>query len=118
MKVSRTGILISALPSFLMVMLFYSLAIHMYYRLRGWPASIGNAGFPPSLVMHGEFTWKFFSFLFFVSAFILPAPLLLCLIVPRLRRFVVYFVFYALSYGVCWGLILLAPKPFLNWWAD
>lgn len=118
MKISRIGILISALPSLVMVTLFYSLAIHMYYRLGGWPASIGNAGFPPALIMHGEFAWKFFSYLFIVSAFILPAPLLLCLITPRLRRFAVYFGFYALFYGVCWGLILLAPKAFLNWWAD
>src|SRR5438093_815880 len=101
-----------------MLILFVFFEFRVLSLLNACTMSIGNAGFPPSLVMHGEFTWKFFSFLFFVSAFILPAPLLLCLIVPRLRRFVVYFVFYALSFGACWGLILLAPKPFLNWWAD
>ncbi|MEO8425683.1 MAG: hypothetical protein ABI651_01090 [Verrucomicrobiota bacterium] len=118
MKICRSGILVSALPSLLMLGLFYSLAIHMRYGLGAWPTSIGERGFSPSLVTHGRVTWHFCEVLFLASIFIWPAAMLVCLLVTRLRRFVVYLALYALLYLVCWGLMLLAPAPFLNWWWD
>jgi hypothetical protein len=27
-------------------------------------------------------------------------------------------VLYAFNYAVCWGLMFLAPAPFLHWWWD
>lgn len=101
-----------------MLGLFYSLAIHMRHSLGAWPASIGKRGFPPSLVTHADITRNFCAVLLLVSIFVLPAAMLICLLVPRWRRFVAYFALYALLYVVCWGLMLLAPAPFLNWWWD
>jgi len=101
-----------------MLVLFYSLAIHMRYSLGAWPISIGNQGFPPALIVHGELAWRFFWAFTFASIFIGPAAFLICLLVARWRRFVRYFVLYALLYAVCWGLMLLAPASFLNWWWD
>ena len=46
MGTSRKGIIISLLPSIIMLAFFYSLAIHMHSALGGWPKSIGERGFP------------------------------------------------------------------------
>ena len=101
-----------------MLTLFYSLAIHMHQSPGGWPTTIGDRGFPPSLVIHADLQWMYVVALVLVSVFVLPIILLVCLIVPAWRRFVVYLILYALFYGICWGLMFLAPKPFLNWWWD
>ena len=118
MKISRTAVLISALPSVAMLALFYSLAIHMRYTLGAWPATIGNHGFPPGLIIHCDVTWTFCSILIFASVVIVPIAILVCLLVRPWRRFTRYFVLYALIYALCWSLMLLAPAPFLNWWWD
>lgn len=118
MKLSRAGILLSAIPSVAMLALFYSLAIHMRYSLGAWPTSIGSRGFPPGLVTHECLTWLFCAALAAVSAYAVPVAILLCLFFKHWRRFIVYFVLYALLYALCWGLMLLAPAPFLHWWWD
>ena len=101
-----------------MLGLFYSLAIHMRYGLGAWPTSIGTRGFPAALITHGQLTWNFCSTLLAASLFTLPVAILVCLVVTRWRRFVVYFALYGIVYVICWGLMLLAPSPFLNWWWD
>lgn len=118
MKMSRTGIIASALPSVLMLLLFYSLAIHMRYSLGAWPQPIDNAGFPPALSAHGHWASKYCSSLLLISIVVLPVGILVCLLVARWKRVVRYFALYALLYSVSWGLMLLAPPPFLNWWWD
>jgi hypothetical protein len=55
-----TGIVVSALPSFLTFGLFYSLAVHMRQSLGAWLSSIGECGFPPLLVTHAAVTVNFF----------------------------------------------------------
>ena len=37
---------------------------------------------------------------------------------PCWRRFLRYWALYALVFWVCWGLMQLAPEPFLYWWRD
>jgi len=118
MRASRTGIIVSALPSAIMLALFYSLAVHMHHSLGAWPTSIGNRGFPAALVTHEQVTWSYFSALLLFSLFVLPVGILVCLFVARWRRLVPYFALYGLLYLVCWGLILLAPASFLSWWWD
>jgi len=118
MKASRTGIVASALPSFIMLGLFYSLALHMYRSLGGWPTSIGGQGFPASLITHANLTMYFFIALIWFGMFVLPVAILVCPLRPRWRRFVPYFALYALLFGVCCGLMQLAPAPFLYWWWD
>ena len=118
MKTSRLAIIGSALPSLLMLGIFYSLAIHMRWRLGAWPQSIGDRGFPAALSTHGRLAWDYCALLFLVSSVVVPLGLLVCLVVVRWRRFLRYFALYALLYVVCWGLMLLAPRPFLTWWWD
>ena len=118
MKVSRTAIVVSALPSLFMLGIFYSLAIHMRWQLGAWPQSIGDHGFPAVLSTHGHLAWDYCSLLLLGSMIVVPVGILVCLLVARWRGFVRYFALYALVYLVCWGLMLLAPAQFLNWWWD
>ena len=118
MRVLRKGVVVPALPSLLMLGLFYSLAVHMYGGLGGWPTAFGRAGWPALLVAHEYITVYFFSSLIWFGIFIWPVAMLLSLLVPRWRRIAPYFALYALLFLMCWGLMQLAPGPFLDWWID
>jgi hypothetical protein len=118
MRASRTGIVVSALPSFIMVGLFYSLAFHMHQSLGGWPISIGERGFPPLLLAHATITQNFFVVLLLFSLFVLPVAIVVCLLVERWKRLVRYLALYGLLFAVCWASMQLAPPQFLNWWWD
>src|SRR6266542_5539337 len=113
MRASRTGIVASALPSLLMLGLFYSLEVHMRQSLGAWPTSIGERGFPPLLLAHANITTTYFVVIFAVSFLVLPVAILVCLLVPKWRRVVPYLALYALLFVVCWGLTQFAPGPFL-----
>ena len=118
MSTSRTGITIAALPGVVMLALFYSLALHMHQSLGGWPASIGERGFPPALVLHSAVTVSTFIVLL-LSLFVLPIPILICLFVERWRYFVVYLAVYAGVFLLCFALTqFAAPAQFLYWWRD
>jgi hypothetical protein len=117
-KLSRTGIIVAALPSLLMLLLFYSLAIHMRYTFGAWPMSIGNRGFPPALITHGDLAVWFCAALFVATIYFVPFAVVVCLIVPPWRSCVNYYVLYVVFHLVCWGLMLLAPHSFLHWWWD
>jgi hypothetical protein len=101
-----------------MLVLFYSLALHMYWSLGGWPKSIGEEGFPASLVAHANIDMYFFIANIWFGMFALPVPILVCLPRPRWRSLVPYFALYAVVFCVCWRLMHLAPEPFLYWWRD
>ncbi|MDA0668109.1 MAG: hypothetical protein O3A50_10075 [Planctomycetota bacterium] len=118
MKASRTGIVVSALPGLLALALFYSLAVHMHRSLGGWPAGIGEAGFPPALLTHATIATTYFWVSVVLSIFILPAAILVCLLVSRWRHLAPYFALYALVFVVSIALMQLAPEPFLYWWWD
>src|SRR5262249_8551267 len=112
------GIIFAALPAVAMLVLFYSLAIHMYHVLGGWPASIGELGFPPALVTHSAVAEKAYMVLV-LSFFVSPVPIVACLFVERWRRFAVYFAVYAGAILICFALTqFAAPTQFLYWWRD
>ncbi len=118
MKPTRVGMLISALPSLFMLGLFYSLAIHMRIALGGWPKSIGNNGFPDALDFQAGLAGTLCLSMFWLSLFTVAPAILVCLIVAPWRRLAVYFGLHAVFFSLCWGLMLLAPSPFLYWWWD
>lgn len=111
-------IALAIMPPLAMLGLFYSLAIHMRQSLGAWPSSIGERGFPPPLVAHAHIASNYFLLLILFDMLVLPIAILLCLLVPRWKRFVPYFALYALLFVICWGLMQLAPEPFLRWWRD
>ncbi len=112
------GIVASALPGLVVLGLFYSLAFHMYRTLGGWPTSIGERGFPPSLMAHVYVTIYFFIALIWLGMFVWPVAVVVCLLLRRWRRVVLYLAFYAVVFLSCWGLMQLAPEGFLYWWKD
>ena len=105
-------------PGLSMLGLFYSLVLHMHWRLGRFPGSIGNNGFPASLSRHGDWTWTYCSVLSGGSLFAVPALILIALAVPRWRRWAIVPAVHGLTLLACWGLMLLAPNAFLHWWWD
>ena len=118
MKLSRKGILVSALPSLIILTLFYSLALHMYYSLGQWPTSIGEFGFPAALVTHAKVAANAVMVMIPFSVLVLPVACVLSLSVPRWRRFSAYIVICGVAILLACGLMLLAPEPYLTWWKD
>ncbi len=114
----KAGFIVSILPYFLVLLLFYSLAIHMYQSLNGWPESIGTNGFPPALLIHDQLTSAYITCLLVFTVFVVPVIILVCLIVSRWRHLAVYFVVHLVSLPVCYGLMQLAPEGYLYWWWD
>ena len=116
MKISRTGILVSALPGLMLLGLFYSLAVHMYRSLGGWPTSIGERGFPPLLVTHVDIAVSTLMVMIPLVALILPIAIVLSLSRQSWRRFTPYLAACAVAFVICCALMLLAPQPYLDWW--
>jgi hypothetical protein len=112
------GMIFAALPGLTGLLLFYSLAIHMHLSLGGWPTSIGEYGFPRALIVHSAVTIDLFGALF-LSLFLFPIPILVCLLVERWRQFAVYFAVCATACLLCLALAqFAAPAQFLYWWND
>ena len=118
MNTLRLRFFAAMLPGLSMLGLFYSLVLHMRWRLGRFPESIGNHGFPPSLSRHGEWTWTYVSILSNGSVFAVPALILVTLAMPRWRRWATVPAIYGLTLVGAWGLMLLAPNAFLHWWWD
>ncbi|MEI9864328.1 MAG: hypothetical protein WDN00_07180 [Limisphaerales bacterium] len=118
MKALRPGIIVSALPSLIMLGLFYSLALHMRWSLGEWPTSIGERGFPPSLLSHVNVTVLYFEALFLSMFFLVPAAIVVCLLVERWRRFVPYLALCSVLFLISWEFMQFAPDQFLYWWRD
>jgi len=117
-KQSRIAVAIAVLPALLMLVLFYSLAIHMHLSLGAWPSSIGERGFPEPLITHGYIATNYFALLFLISFIVWLPTFLLCLLVRRWRVGCYYLAVYALTCLACFGAMLLAPSQFLRWWWD
>jgi hypothetical protein len=118
MKMSRTGITVSALPGTVMFGLFCSLALHMHRSLGGWPQGIGELGFSRTLAFHAAVATDYCVALVLISVFVLPLAAVFCAAVPRWRRFLPYLTVYFLVLVGCWGVAHLAPAAYLNWWRD
>ena len=114
----KPGIFISILPYLLALLLFYSLAVHMHQSLDGWPKSIGTNGFPTALLIHDQILSIYITCLLICTIFVVPVIILVCLLIPRWRHLVVYFVVHLVSLPLCYGLIQLAPEGYLYWWWD
>ena len=109
---------ISTVPSVVMLLAFYSVAIHMRLALGELPGSIGTRGFPEALVAHGEISYRVWQWILGASAFAVPVGMLVCVVVPRLRRFARYLLLHEVFVGVALFLMCLAPERFRDWWGD
>jgi hypothetical protein len=114
----RKALIISAMPSVGMLLLFYSLALHMRLSLGTWPTRMGEEGFSALLLAHVNVTAYYFIGLIWFGIFIWPVSVLVSVLVKRWRRFAVYFAYYAVMCIACWVCMQLAPESFLVWWWD
>ena len=103
----KTGITISLIPWSLALGLYYSLAIHMYHSLGGWPESIGTRGFSPALLMHDKIHGFYISNLALFTIFVVPVIILICLFVPRWQPLIIYLSLQLL------GMLIFSCKCFL-----
>lgn len=115
---SRFITLVSVFPSLILLLLFYSFAIHMYQSFDGWPPSIGNRGFSESLNLHANVTVWYFTALIWINLFMLPVVFLAFLIFKNLRKNLFYLGIYAAASAFSFIMISIAPSGFLNWWWD
>lgn len=118
MKPRALAGVLAVLPNAAMLLLFYSLVLHMRLRLGGWPQSIGDQGFPASLSAHGRIAWHYCSAWVGASFVLVPIGVLVCLLARQLRPSLRYIAVYGLGWLLCAGLMALAPAQFLTWWWD
>lgn len=117
-KPSRSGLAVAILLPLVMLVLFYSLAIHIHCHFGKWPAGIGDRDFPPSLLVHEHVSDFSFMVLLLFSLFVWPVAYMICAVVRRWRVALYYLGIYALAFLVCFGATLLAPGAFWDWWLD
>ncbi|HIK59309.1 MAG: hypothetical protein ABGY71_05285 [bacterium] len=114
---SRWWFAFTTLPGLLSLLTFYSLAIHMYFALGGWPDFYGTEGLTPELVTHADISrWLFSNALLLGLG--MPVVLAFFAVVPRLRSNMIYPAFCG---AICWLCLLmtaLAPAGFQQWWWD
>ena len=115
---SLKGVVIAAMPPVAALVLFYSMAAHLYLSLGHWPHSIGYGGFSPALVFHGKAQYWWIAMVGRMSVFVWPAAVVGCLAIPKARPLLPYLGVYALTVLVCFGLMHLGPERFLDWWLD
>jgi hypothetical protein len=110
--------LLSVTPALLMLALFYSLVLHMWFARGAWPTTVGEVGLPWTLVYHARFTSACFGLMVLLNIYLWPVIFLACFFVRRWFLALWYLSIYALAFLVCFGLIQLAPPLFLRWWWD
>lgn len=101
-----------------MVATFYSLALHMYKTLGGWPETIGTKEFPPELLSHADFAGQLFTLLFLAGVLVWPVAFILCAVIKKWRGGLYYTGIFALSCSVSFATMQLAPAEFVYWWWD
>ena len=117
MKIKK-GITISLVPWLLALGLYYSLAIHMYHSLGGWPESIGTRDFSPVLLMHDKIHGFYISTLALFTIFVVPAIILICLFVRRWQPLIIYLSLQLLGMLIFFLQMFFAPDGYTNWWWD
>ena len=117
-NLSTKGAVFAALPPLIVLVLFYSLAVHMYLSLGQWPHSIGYRDFSPALILHGKFQFWCVMLVVAMSIYLWPVAAIASAAIPRARRLLPYLAIFALAVLACYGFMQLAPEPFLTWWRD
>jgi len=117
-SISRTWTFVALAPSFLSLVLFWSLALHMRHALGGWPSGIGFDGFQGPLQLHARIAFGFFWHLFEYGFYLWPVICILFAVVSSLRKSLIYAGTYSTGLAVAMIVMLTAPSGFQRWWWD
>lgn len=98
------------------LVLFYGLVIHVRLALGGW-ARFGQQFDAWPLRLHEEAVWLAATALV-ASLWVMPLVLVGSLCFRRWRHISIYTLSYGAAIGVAFGVMLLAPHAFLNWFFD
>ena len=115
---SLRGMLLCFMPALFMIGLYYSLALHMWSSLQGWPTAMGTHDFPRGLIVHADVALSWFTWLLLLVLFGGPIALLVCLGVRRWNHGLFHLGLLVLSFALGLGVMQLAPRQFLSWWWD
>jgi hypothetical protein len=98
------------------LLLFYGFVPCVWLALGHWPA-FGQplSGWP---LLLSEKVIRYVAWGLICSLWATPLIFAGCLLLPRWRHVSIYAIAYAAAVGVAFGLMLLAPHPFLNWFFD
>jgi len=118
MRTSPWWISLAVLPSAVVLILYYSLVVHMHLTLGGWPTSIGMSGFPAGLRLHADLALASWNVVLAANLLLWPIAVIICAAVPRWRRAVLPVGLYAVAHAICVGLMFLGPAGFISWWLD
>jgi len=115
LKKRKWTFIIAVMPWSLALGLFWSLAIHLYGSLGGWPEMRGTRGFSSALLLHANIQYNYLMFLSLLTLFVCPVMFLLCLLIKRLKKLVIY-----PSMQILGGLLFLlqmlfAPDGYTDW---
>jgi len=115
LKKRKWTFIIAVMPWSLALGLFWSLAIHLYGSLGGWPEMSGTRGFSSALLLHANIQYNYLMFLSLLTLFVCPVMFLLCLLIKRLKKLVIY-----PSMQILGGLLFLlqmlfAPDGYTDW---
>lgn len=120
-KLSACAAVFAGAPGLVTLILFYTLAIHMYLSLGDWPGTIGTRGFSFELKSHADLALFCFG-LMWRGIFLLPYVVLLFLTLGlfsrKYRAWLFYPAIFALPGVVCFLAIAIAPSGFSRWWWD
>ena len=115
LKERKWTFIIAVMPWSLALGLFWSLAIHLYLRIGGWPEMGGTRGFSSVLLLHANIHYNYLMFLSLLTLFVCPVMFLLCLFIERLKKMIIY-----PSMQILGGLLFLlqmlfAPNGYTDW---
>ena len=115
LKERKRTFIIAVMPWSLALGLYWSLAIHLYLSFGGWPEMYGTTGFSSALLLHANIQYNYLMFLSLLTLFVCPVMFLLCLLIKRLKKLVIY-----PSMQILGGLLFLlqmlfAPDGYTDW---
>ena len=115
LKERKWTFIIAVMPWSLALGLFWSLAIHLYLSLGGWPEMRETKGFSSVLLLHANIHYNYLMFLSLLTLFVCPVMFLLCLFIKRLKKLIIY-----PSMQILGGLLFLlqmlfAPDGYTDW---
>jgi hypothetical protein len=115
---TRRGIIIAMMSPVMGLVLFYSLAAHLYFSLGYWPDWNEETGSSPALILHRQIQMWWCAVVGLASVYLWPVAMVVCAAAPKARWVLVYLAIFTLTALACFGLALLAPVRFLDWWQD